>query len=81
LIEKLSEDGVKLLGVDTPSVDVADSKDLPSHDACRRSGILILEGLVLDGVEDGIYELIALPLKLTGFDASPVRAVLRTIHS
>ena len=81
LIEKLSEDGVKLLGVDTPSVDVADSTDLPSHDACRRSGILILEGLVLDGVEDGLYELIALPLKLTGFDASPVRAVLRTIHS
>ena len=81
LIEKLSEDGVKLLGVDTPSVDVADSTDLPSHDACRRTGILILEGLFLEGVEDGIYELIALPLKLTGFDASPVRAVLRTIDS
>ena len=80
LIENLSTDGVRLLGVDTPSVDVASSKDLPAHDACRRTGILILEGLVLDGVEDGIYELIALPLKLTGFDASPVRAVLRTAH-
>jgi arylformamidase len=66
--------------VDTPSVDVASSKDLPAHDACRRTGILILEGLVLDGVADGIYELIALPLKLTGFDASPVRAVLRELE-
>jgi arylformamidase len=65
--------------VDTPSVDVASSKDLPAHDACRRTGILILEGLVLDGVADGFYELIALPLKLTGFDASPVRAVLRRL--
>ncbi|MDE0957674.1 MAG: cyclase family protein [Planctomycetota bacterium] len=79
LIEKLSAAGVRLLGVDTPSVDVASSKDLPAHDACRRTGILILEGLVLDGVSDGIYELIALPLKLTGFDASPVRAVLRSL--
>lgn len=78
LIENLSSAGVRLLGVDTPSVDVASSKELPAHDACRRTGILILEGLVLDGVEDGIYELIALPLKLTGFDASPVRAVLRS---
>ncbi|MEC9475765.1 MAG: cyclase family protein [Planctomycetota bacterium] len=78
LIENLSAAGVRLLGVDTPSVDVASSKELPAHDACRRTGILILEGLVLEGVEDGIYELIALPLKLTGFDASPVRAVLRS---
>ena len=39
----------------------------------------ILEGLVLAGVSAGVYELIALPLKLQGFDASPVRAVLRTI--
>jgi arylformamidase len=39
----------------------------------------ILEGLVLSGVPDGLYELIALPLKLVGFDASPVRAILRTL--
>jgi len=52
---------------------------LPSHDACRRHDVLILEGLVLDEVDEGGYELIALPLKLTGFDASPVRAVLREL--
>jgi arylformamidase len=39
----------------------------------------ILEGLVLADVPDGVYELIALPLKLVGFDASPVRAILRTM--
>jgi arylformamidase len=40
----------------------------------------ILEGLVLEGVEEGHYELIALPLRLEGFDASPVRAVLRRLR-
>ena len=76
-IDALAGQGVRLLGVDTPSVDLADAKDLVGHAACARGGVLILEGLVLDGVEPGIWELIALPLRLVGFDASPVRAVLR----
>ena len=71
--------GVRLLGVDTPSVDPPQSKDLPAHEACREAGITILEGLVLDRVEPGDYELTALPLRLVGFEASPVRAVLRPI--
>ncbi len=79
LIDHLAAQGVRLIGVDTPSVDVSTSKELPSHDACRRHDILILEGIVLDAVAAGLYELIALPLKLTGFDASPVRAVLRSL--
>jgi arylformamidase len=79
LIRYFAENGVTLLGVDTPSVDHADSKDLLSHAACKDGDILILEGLVLNGVEDGAYELLALPLKLQGFDASPVRAVLRSL--
>jgi arylformamidase len=70
--------GVELLGIDTPSVDPAESKELEAHAACLESGITILEGLVLDGVPEGEYELIALPLRLVGFDASPVRAVLRS---
>jgi len=69
--------GVVLIGVDTPSVDLFPSKDLPAHARFARHNMAILEGLVLDAVPDGIYELIALPLKLEGFDASPVRAVLR----
>jgi arylformamidase len=77
LIEQLARQGVKLVGIDTPSVDLFDSKDLPSHQACLRHDLAILEGIVLDGVPEGAYELIALPLKLQGFDASPVRAVLR----
>ena len=79
LVETLAAGGLRLLGVDTPSVDVSDSKDLPSHSACLAHGVTILEGVVLSAVPDGIYELIALPLHLEGFDASPVRAVLRTL--
>jgi arylformamidase len=73
----LGERRVVLVGVDTPSVDPFDSKTLDAHHALARGGVAILEGLVLDGVPEGVYELIALPLKLAGLDASPVRAVLR----
>jgi arylformamidase len=79
LIARLHEQGVRLVGIDTPSVDPFSSKDLPAHRACLERDIAILEGVVLDGVPDGVYELIALPLRLAGFDASPVRAVLRTL--
>jgi len=77
LIEMLHEQGVRLVGIDTPSVDLFDSKDLPTHQACLRCDVAILEGLMLRDVPEGKYELIALPLKLVGFDASPVRAILR----
>ena len=78
LIDALAAAGVRLVGIDTPSVDLFDSKVLPAHQACLRNDLAILEGLALQDVPDGIYELIALPLKLEGFDASPVRAVLRS---
>jgi arylformamidase len=78
-IDFLHGRGVVLVGVDTPSVDPFESKDLPAHQACLRHDMAILEGLVLDGVPAGLYELIALPLRLVGFDASPVRAVLREL--
>ena len=78
LVDWLAERGVNLVGVDTPSVDPVDSKDLPAHKAFLKNDMYILEGLVLSDVPEGHYELIALPLKLVGFDASPVRATLRT---
>ncbi len=68
---------VRLLGVDVPSVDRLDSKDLPNHHALAECGIRILESLDLSEVSAGEYELLALPLRLVGADASPVRAVLR----
>ncbi|HYD74757.1 arylformamidase [Ramlibacter sp.] len=77
-IERLADAGVRLVGIDTASIDPADSKDLPSHQSIRRRGLRVLENLVLDEVPEGDYELIALPLKLMTADASPVRAVLRT---
>lgn len=77
LIDELHGNGVRLVGVDTPSVDLFDSKDLPVHNRFLKYDMAILEGLELREVPDGLYELIALPLKLVGFDGSPVRAVLR----
>jgi arylformamidase len=81
LAQLLADSKVLLVGVDTPSVDTFSSKTLDAHHALVRGGVAILEGLVLDGVPEGIYELIALPLKLAGLDASPVRAVLRTLEA
>jgi arylformamidase len=77
LVEDLHRQGVMLIGIDTPSVDPFDSKELPAHNMFLKHDMAILEGLVLADVPEGLYELIALPLKLAGFDASPVRAVLR----
>ena len=79
LVAALHDRGVVLVGLDTPSVDPFDSKELEAHQALARCGMANLEGVVLDGVAEGTYELIALPLRIGGGDASPVRAVLRTL--
>jgi arylformamidase len=76
LVEYLAGKGVILTGIDTPSVDPADSKDLEAHNSIFRNNMAILEGIILENVADGIYTLIALPLKIKEGDASPVRAVL-----
>ena len=75
----LAQRGVRLVGIDTPSVDPADSKTLDSHQQLLAYDMRVLENLVLDEIEPGDYELIALPLKLATADASPVRAVLRSL--
>lgn len=76
IVEWMVEQGIILFGVDLPSVDAITSKDLSMHHALNGAGRYILEGLVLDNVNEGIYELIALPLKIEGADGSPVRAIL-----
>lgn len=78
-IERLADLGVTLVGIDTASIDPAESKTLDSHQVIRRRDLRVLENLVLDEVPEGDYELIALPLKLVEADASPVRAVLREL--
>lgn len=78
-IALLAEHGVRLIGIDTPSLDPQESKTMDAHHAVRTNGMAILEGIVLDAVPAGDYELIALPLKLADMDASPVRAVLRSL--
>jgi arylformamidase len=79
-IDLLHRHGVRLIGIDTPSLDPADSKTLDAHQRVRAHGMAILEGIVLDDIAAGDYELIALPLKIAGCDASPVRAVLRELE-
>jgi len=75
----LAEAGVALFGIDTPSVDHQDSKTLDAHKALLAGNVAILENLDLTGVRAGPYELMAFPLRIPGADASPVRAVLRTL--
>lgn len=74
--EFLGKQGVQLVGMDSPSVDPMTSKTLDTHKMLARYGIVNLENLNLAQVSTGEYQLIALPLKLKGLDASPVRAVL-----
>ncbi|WP_010097266.1 arylformamidase [Ornithinibacillus scapharcae] len=75
----LAEKGIRLLGIDMPSVDPITSKSLDTHHALHKYGVHILENLMLDHVKVGDYELIALPLRIVGADGSPVRAVLRPL--
>lgn len=77
--EYMQQKGIILLGVDVPSVDPLDSKELEGHHALHEHGIHILENVMLDNIEPGDYELIALPLPITESDGSPVRAVIRPI--
>lgn len=81
VIAWLVAQGVRLIGVDLPSVDELDSKDLPNHHALGKAGITIVEGLWLDDVRAGEYELLAAPLKLMGTDGAPLRALLRELPS
>ena len=81
LIAVLAGSGARLIGTDAPSLDPQNSKDMAAHRQALAADMRILEGLVLDGVPPGRYELIALPLKIAGSDASPIRAILRELDT
>lgn len=76
LIDFLAGHKVKLVGIDTPSIDPATDRTFESHHAVYRHNLAVLEGIVLTDVPEGVYRLIALPLPIEDGDASPVRAVL-----
>lgn len=78
LAEKLGESGVRLVGTDAPSVDAPDAKDLVAHRILFGAGCTLIENLELASVKPGKYELVALPLKVRGLCAAPVRALLRS---
>ncbi len=75
----LVERGVKLVGVDYLSVEPYGSKEHPVHHILLGANIVIIEGLNLNAVPAGDYELIALPLRLCDADGSPARVVLRKL--
>lgn len=75
----LAAAGILLVGIDTPSMDHPDSKELDGHHVLYEGGVAILENLDLSGVPPGDYELIALPLRIVNGDSSPVRAILREL--
>ncbi len=78
LADFLGAQSIILFGADAPSVDPVESETLAGHHALLKNNIAILEGVLLRGVPDGVYELVALPLKIIGGDGSPVRAALRS---
>jgi arylformamidase len=75
-IHFLADQEVKLIGIDTPSVDPSSSKKLEAHQALFERDFVVLEGLFLRDVPEGEYFLVALPLAIEGGDASPIRAAL-----
>jgi arylformamidase len=79
VVHWLHEAGVELVGVDTPSVDVFSSDELPAHHALLECGMTWIEGLWLENAPPGLYELVALPMLLVGAEAAPVRAILRSM--
>jgi arylformamidase len=79
-VDYLAERGVTLIGTDAPSVDAVDSKTLPIHLTIHRANITIIENLYLNDVPAGHYHLYAVPLKIMGGDASPVRALVTPIN-
>lgn len=80
-IDYLASEGVILVGIDTPSLDPQESKTMEAHARVQEHGMAILEGLLLDSVPEGYFELIALPLRFAELDASPVRAILRSMEN
>lgn len=80
LVDYLYKNGVKLIGVDTPSVDAFESTNSAIHKQIFAHHMVILENLYLNHIPEGEYELIALPLKFTELEASPIRAILRTLY-
>lgn len=75
-VEKLVRLGVDVVGIDTPSIDQATSETLPAHCVAIKNSMLILENLALSEAHKDVYTLVALPLKIEGLEASPVRAIL-----
>ena len=72
----LVESGLLLVGTDRLSVDGSDSTDYTLHRLFLSASCFIMEGLDLSGVTPGDHELIALPLKVVGAEASPARVLV-----
>lgn len=72
----LAKTGVKLIGIDSPTVENMEICDGEIHRTLLAGGVAILEGLLLGDADQEHYFLSALPLSLTGENGAPCRAVL-----
>ncbi len=79
--ESLVKLDVKLVGIDYLSVERFQSDKFETHHVFLANNVVILEGLNLGAVPSGVYELICLPLRISGGsgDGAPARVVLRTL--
>lgn len=75
----IADNGILAVGIDCASAELIDDAEHEAHRILLQAGVVIIEWLKLDQVEPGIYELTCLPLKLSGLDGAPARAVLRPI--
>jgi len=76
LARMLVAHGIRLVGISSLSVDAIPSPDHPVHHILLSAGVVIVEGLVLQGVAPGAYRLCVLPLALVGAEAAPARAIV-----
>ena len=74
----LLDHGIRLVGIDGPSIEAYDAPGDPVHRALLAAGVIIVENLALAGVAPGAYELTCLPLRIAGCDGAPARVVLVT---
>lgn len=67
--------GVKLVGIDYLSIQLYDDSPM-THIILLGAEVIILEGLNLSAVQQDIYEMYCLPVKIQGADGAPARAIL-----
>jgi arylformamidase len=75
--EYLARRRVRTVGIDYLSIGAFQGENLKTHQILLRAGIWIVEGLDLAQAKPGRYDLVCLPLKVSGSEGAPARAILK----